>query len=133
MGPEIETAFSVVDIRPHLNLIGATLFPFEVRVLSVIRRSNDAKAPHLVEEGSAVYTKSCGGSSRPAQFPVGAHARSENFLTNLVFKGCICHLGLQRLAAFEWRRFKNAIVRKDHPARNVVLQLSNVPRPAVAN
>src|SRR6516225_11951086 len=42
-------------------------------------------------------------------------------------------LDFQCRAAFEWRRFKNAIVGQDDTARNVVLQLSNVPRPAVAN
>src|SRR5215831_15614946 len=99
----------------------------------MIRRSGDAKALHLVDERGAVKSESRGGSSRPAYLPVGEQACSENFLTNLVFESCICNRALTQLVAFEWHWFKNAIVRKDHTARNVVLQLSDVPWPAVAN
>jgi hypothetical protein len=59
-----------VLIRADMNLVAEMLFPFQVRILRVIPRSDDAEAFHLVDERSAVYTKFRGGSSRPAQFPV---------------------------------------------------------------
>jgi len=93
VGTEVKTAFSTVDIRPHLNLIAGMLFLLKCESCKS-SRSDYAEALHLVEERSAVKTKSRGGSSRPAQFPVGAQACSENFLTHLVFKGCICNLAL---------------------------------------
>jgi hypothetical protein len=67
------------------------------------------------------------------ELPVGALAGCENFSSHLFFKRRICNLWLQRLATLEWRWFKDAITRKDNTAFNVVLQLSDVPRPDVTN
>src|SRR5690242_9634320 len=101
----------------------------------MVRRWPDAKSPHLVKQCGALQAESGGCSSPTSELPIGALAFCKNFLTNLFFKRSICNLWLwpQRLAALEWPWFKDPVIGKNDAARNVVLQLSNVPRPGVAN
>jgi hypothetical protein len=102
-------------------------------VLPMVRRRRYPKAFHLVEQYGALQAESSGCSSRTPELPVGSMVGCENFSSHIFFKRRICNLWLQRLATLGWRWFKDAITRKDDTALNVVLQLSNVPRPGVTN
>ena len=97
------------------------------------RWSRNTKAPHLVKQRGALHTESGSCSFRTAEPPVRALAGCDNLSTYLFFKCRIKDLWLQPLVPLEWPWFKDAIVGKDDPARNVVLQLSDVTGPGVAD
>src|SRR6267154_1506161 len=98
----------------------------------VCRRPN-SKALHLVKQGGALQAESGGCSSRISELPIGTLASNEDLSTHLIFQRRIRNLWLQRLASLEWPWFKDAIIGENDAARDVVLQLSNVTGPVVAN
>src|SRR5690349_14660222 len=102
-------------------------------VLPVVRRSRNTKALHLVKQRGALQAESGGCSPRTSELPISTLAGEEDLPTHLIFKRRIRNLWLQRLASLGWSWFKDAIIGKDDAARNVVLQLSNVTGPVVAN
>jgi hypothetical protein len=102
-------------------------------VLPVVRGSLYTKALHLVKQGGALQAESGGCSTRTSQLPISTLAGNEDLSTHLIFQRRIRNLWLQPLVSLEWPGFKDALIGKDDPARDVVLQLSNVTGPVVAN
>src|SRR5712664_2833960 len=99
----------------------------------MVRRWPDTKALHLVKQGGALQAESGGCSARTSELPIGALAGNEDLSPHLIFQRRIRNLWLQRLASLEWPWLKDAITRENDAARDVVLQLSNVAGPVVAN
>src|SRR5580692_2476996 len=93
----------------------------------------NTEALHLVKQGGALQAKSGSGASRTSEFPVRALASREDFSTHLVFKGWVWNLALRRLVAFERQWFKDAVIRENDPACDMILQLPNVAGPVVAH
>src|SRR6267142_2003501 len=98
----------------------------------VCRRPN-TKTLHLVKQGGALQAESGGCSARTSELPIGALASNEDLSTHLIFQRRIRNLWLQRLVSLEWPWFKDAFIGENDAARDVVLQLSNVTGPVVAN
>src|SRR5260370_29565482 len=98
----------------------------------VLRRPN-TKTLHLVKQGSAFQAESGGCSARTTELPIGALASNEDLPTPLIFQRRILNLWLQRLVSLEWPWFKDGFIGENDAARDVVLQLSNVTGPVVAN
>src|SRR5260370_2650791 len=95
-------------------------------VLPVVRRSRNTKALHLVKQRGALQAESGGCSARTPELPISTLAGNKDLSTHLIFKRRIRNLWLQRLAFLERRWLKDAIIRKNDAALDVVLQLSNV-------
>src|SRR6266850_7504213 len=98
----------------------------------VCRRPN-TQALHFVKQRGALQAESGGCSSRTSELPIGTLAGNEDLSAHLIFQRRIRNLWLQRLASLEWPWFKDALIGENDAARDVVLQLSNVTGPVVAN
>src|SRR4029077_10815428 len=72
-------------------------------------------------------------SSRTSELPISALASNEDLSPHLIFQRRIGNLWVYRLVSLERPWFKDAIIGENDTARDVVLQLSNVTRPGVAN
>src|SRR5712691_10473369 len=92
----------------------------------------NTKALHFVKQSGALQAKSCSCSSRTSELPISALASSQNFSTHLVFEGGVCNFWFRLLVAFERCWFKDAIIGENDATRNVVLELSDVAGPVVA-
>src|SRR6266850_8459732 len=99
----------------------------------MVCRSRNTKALHLVKKRGALHAESGGCSARTPELPISTLAGNEDLSTHLILKRRIRNLWLQWLATLEWRWFKDSIIGKNYAARDVVLQLSNVAGPAMAN
>src|SRR5258708_233209 len=99
----------------------------------MVRRPRNTKALHLVKQRGALQAESGGCSARTPELPISTLAGNEDLSTHLIFKRRIRNLWLQRLASLEWPGFEEAVIRKDDAALDVVLQLSNVTGPVMAN
>src|SRR5215831_16487180 len=101
----------------------------------MVCRWRNTEALHLVKQCGAFQAESSRCSARTSELPISTLAGSENFSTHLIFQRRICNLWLwlHRCPALEWSWFKNSIVGKNYAASDVVLQLSNVAGPRVAN
>src|SRR6266404_5138579 len=116
----------------HRSIAGCTANGVSL-VLPIVRRRPNTKALHLVKQCRALQAESGGRSARTSELPIGALASNEDLSTHLIFKRPIRNLWLQRLASLEWPWFKDALIGENDAARDVVLQLSNVTGPVVAN
>src|SRR6266850_2439411 len=99
----------------------------------MVCRSRNTKALHLVKKRGALHAESGGCSARTPELPISTLAGNEDLSTHLILKRRIRNLWLQRFTALEWPWFKDAIIGENDATCNVVLQLSNVAGPAMAN
>src|ERR1700752_252575 len=99
----------------------------------LVRRSRNTEALHLVKQRGSLQAESGGRSFRTTEPPLRALAGCNNFSTYLFFKCRVDDLWLLRLTGLERPWFKDAIIGKNDATLAVVLQLSNVTGPGMAN
>src|SRR4029077_20865846 len=84
------------------------------------RRSRDTKALHFVKQRVALQAESGGCSFRTAEPPLRALAGCNNFSTYLFLKCRVDDLCLRRLTGLKRPWFKDAVIRKNDAALDVV-------------